>query len=632
MSSSGRSLDKYRIPLGEIMRATKNFSSETLIGDGGFGFVHIGQLSEEWNRRTVAIKCLNQDGYQGNNEFHNELDMVSSFHHPNIVTFIGYCDESDHMIIVYEYAINKSLDRHLQDPHKMRSLTWTHRLNICLGAAKGLKYLHSGLGEDKRVIHRDVKSANILLDENLEAKICDFGLSKFGTRNQEDSQVHTKVAGTRFYMDPVYNERSSLTKESDVYSFGVVMFEMSSGTLVYNPKCFGDDDNPQYLINVVRRVYDDVKKAADPDNLIDPIIRDGINLKSFHTFNKIAHECLSLDLHKRPPLARIIRKIELALKIQLNHHESPSSITTRILDSYIIPLEQINLATNNFSRETYIRGYGRGVGDSGPLYARWQNHTNVINRLNPKSYPGENEFNKALQIVSSFHHQNISRFVGYCVEGDERIIVHEYCVNGSLSSYLNDSKKRRLLTWAQRLKICLGVARALQYLHLALGEDNEEITGNIMCNNILLDESVEAKICFFGLSSQGYSTRMGPREHISNMFSFGMIMFEILSGGERYALAGDLEPGNEIDILLEYYDNNELDQFIDKYISDQIDGRCLKIFKETAYRCVMRGRWLLRSLQPGGRGMNRVAARRDRGARITMDEVVQKLEDAADFE
>ncbi|XP_023731540.1 receptor-like protein kinase HERK 1 [Lactuca sativa] len=431
-------------------------------------------------------------------------------------------------------------------------------------------------------------------------------------------------------MDPVYNERSSLTKESDVYSFGVVMFEMSSGTLVYNPKCFGDDDNPQYLINVVRSVYDDVKKAADPDKLIDPIIRDGINLKSFHTFNKIAHECVSLDLQKRPPLARIIRKIELALKIQLNHHESPSTTTTRSLDTYLIPLEDINLATNNFSRETYIQDYGYGVGHRGQLYGRWQNRT--INRLTRKSYPGEKEFNKALQIVSSFHHQNISRFIGYCVEGDERIIVHEYSVNGSLSSYLNDSKKRRLLTWAQRLKICIGVARALLYLHLTLGEDNEAITGNIMCNNILLDESMEAKICFFSLSSQGYSTRLGPREHISNMFSFGKIMFEMLSGGRPYALEGDVEPGNEIDLLLDYYDNNELDQFIDKYIRDQIDGRCLKIFKETAYRCIMRGRWLVRSFQPGGRGMNRIAARRDRGARITMDEVVEKLEDAADFE
>ncbi|XP_023731506.1 probable receptor-like protein kinase At5g59700 [Lactuca sativa] len=197
MSSSGGNLEKYWIPLDEILRATRNFSSQTLIGDGGFGFVHIGQLSEEWNAHTVAIKRLNRVGHQGINEFRNELEMVSSFHHPNIITFIGYCDEASEMIIVSDFAKNESLDHHLQKPNKIRGLTWAQRLKICLGAAKGLKYLHSGLGEDKRVIHRDVKSANILLDENLEAKICDFGLSKFGARNQEDSQVHTKVAGTR---------------------------------------------------------------------------------------------------------------------------------------------------------------------------------------------------------------------------------------------------------------------------------------------------------------------------------------------------------------------------------------------------------------------------------------------------
>ncbi|CAH1429584.1 unnamed protein product [Lactuca virosa] len=329
MSSSGENLEKYRIPLHEILRATRNFSSETLIGDGGFGFVHIGKLSEEWNERTVAIKRLNRDGGQGNNEFRNELEMISSFHHPNIITFIGYCDEANEMIIVSEFAKNQSLDHHLQKPDKIRGLTWAQRLKICLGAAKGLKYLHSGLGEDKRVIHRDVKSGNILLDENLEAKICDFGLSKFGARNQEDSQVHTKVAGTRFYMDPVYNERSRLTKESDVYSFGVVMFEMSSGTLVYREKCFGDDAKPQYLIDVVRSVYDDDKKAAAPDKLIDHYIKDHADMNSFDSFNKIAHECVNLKLEKRPTLERVIRKIEQALTIQLKHDESP---TTRSLE------------------------------------------------------------------------------------------------------------------------------------------------------------------------------------------------------------------------------------------------------------------------------------------------------------
>ncbi|KAL7619089.1 hypothetical protein Lser_V15G03093 [Lactuca serriola] len=388
MSSSGVNVEKYRIPLDEILEITSKFSPKSLIGKGGFGMVHKGELSKDGQTRTVAIKRLKPDGAEGNNEFRNELEMVSSFLHQNIITFIGYCDEANEMIIVYDHAKNESLDHHLQNPDKMRSLTWAQRLKICLGAAKGLKYLHSGLGEHNSVIHRDMKSANILLDVNLEAKICDFGLSKFGARNQEDSQVHTKVAGTRFYMDP--------------YSFGVVMFEMSSGTLAYHEKCFGDDDRPQYLIDVVRSVYDDDKKAAGPDKLIDPFIKDHADMNSFHTFNKIAHECVNLKLENRPTLERVIRKIEQSLTIQLKHQESTSTTTTRRLDNFLIPPKEINLATQNFNQETRIGSYEYGVVHRGQLYERWQNRTMAITRLNSKTYLSAwgQDFKKELRITT----------------------------------------------------------------------------------------------------------------------------------------------------------------------------------------------------------------------------------------
>ncbi|KAL4561358.1 hypothetical protein LXL04_033523 [Taraxacum kok-saghyz] len=206
-------------------------------------------------------------------------------------------------------------NKHLENPNKWCCISWQKCLGICLGAAKGLKYLHSGIGEDRRVIHGDVKSANILLDENLEAKICDFGLSKFGPRNQVHTQVVTKASGTRFYMDPVYHERGRLSKESDVYSLGVVLFEMSSGMLAYHSRCFGDGME-QYLLDLVRSYYDD-HKVDGLDKLIDPTIRDDINMTSFHMFNEIAHQCINLDSKKRPTMDRIINEIEKALDIQM---------------------------------------------------------------------------------------------------------------------------------------------------------------------------------------------------------------------------------------------------------------------------------------------------------------------------
>ncbi|CAI9263036.1 unnamed protein product [Lactuca saligna] len=308
-TNTTQSLDSYLIPLKEIKKATGDFNLETRIGKGGFGVVYKGELRKNF---TVAIKCLDPECHQGNNEFRTELRLISRFNHPNIIRFVGYCDENERMIIVYEYASNHSLDFHLENPIKRRCLTWVQRLKICLGAAKGLDYLHSGLGKDKRVIHRDVKSGNILLDENLEAKISDFGLSKEGPRNQQSTQFYTKVAGTNFYLDPVYHESGILSKESDVYSFGVVLFELLSGRLAYHLTKF-IDGNPQYLINLVRRYYNE-----KPEKLIDPYIREQIDSRCFHRFKELAYHCISLNSKERPTMGTIIDTIEDEMDFQVS--------------------------------------------------------------------------------------------------------------------------------------------------------------------------------------------------------------------------------------------------------------------------------------------------------------------------
>ncbi|CAH1436328.1 unnamed protein product [Lactuca virosa] len=315
MSSSRVNLEKCRIPLEEIIQATNEFSEETQVGDGGFGMVYKGKLSE--NNRLVAIKRLNPSSRQGNVEFKNEVKMVSNFNHPNIIPFIGYCEEANEQIVVYEYATNISLDHHLQDPNKRCCLTWVQRLKIGLGAARGIKYLHSGVGEHRRVIHRDVKSANILLDDNMEAKICDFGLSRLSPRNQPETQVLTRPCGTMCYIDPVYNERRRLSKESDIYSFGVVMFEISSGMMAYHVRSF-EDTKTQSMIDMVRSYYDDHQLVDGLDKLVDTAIKGKIDMSSFHKFNEIAHECINMDIKKRPTMDRIIEGIEEALNIQEN--------------------------------------------------------------------------------------------------------------------------------------------------------------------------------------------------------------------------------------------------------------------------------------------------------------------------
>ncbi|CAH1440905.1 unnamed protein product [Lactuca virosa] len=310
MFSSGVNLESYLIPLEEINRATENFSQQRFIGSGGFGAVYKGQLSERWQNRIAAVKRLGQNSYQGEREFRNELEMTVRLQNENIISFIGYCDEGSEMIIVNEYAINGSLDHYLGDPNKIGSITWTQRLRICIGAARGLNYLHSGLGEHDRVIHRDIKSANILLDGKFVAKICDFGLSKSGPRNQPNTEFYTKVAGTQFYLDPTYLESGILRKESDLYSFGVVLYEMLSGMPVYSKRTI-EYDGPENLMNFVRRYYPDKL-----DKLIDPSIKDEIDARSFYIFKEIANQCISYNLKERPTMETVIQRIEKALDYQ----------------------------------------------------------------------------------------------------------------------------------------------------------------------------------------------------------------------------------------------------------------------------------------------------------------------------
>ena len=177
-----------------------------------------GLYSHSEGRQIVAFNRLDRRFGQGDPEFLKEILMLSRYTHENLISLLGFCDEDGEKIIVYEHAANGSLDRHLSST----TLTWRQRLKICLGAARGLCYLHEPKETHQRVIHRDIKSSNILLDENWNAKISDMGLSKIGPANQKHTFLAANVVGTPVYIDPLYMHTYSLTKELDVYSFGVV--------------------------------------------------------------------------------------------------------------------------------------------------------------------------------------------------------------------------------------------------------------------------------------------------------------------------------------------------------------------------------------------------------------------------
>ncbi|XP_071689812.1 uncharacterized protein [Rutidosis leptorrhynchoides] len=292
-----------KIQLQVINSATNNFADENCIGKGGFGKVYQGKIVDSSKgEMTVAWKRLIRAFGQGDPEFWKEIMMLSFYKHENIISLLGYCDDQNEKILAYEYASKRSLDLHLDND----DLTWVRRLNICIGAARGLEYLHAPSETQLRVLHRDIKSSNILLDENWNAKISDFGLSKFGPANQLFTYLVSDAVGTFGYCDPLYAELGFLTKESDVYSFGVVLFEVLCGRL-----CFGNNKRKP-LIGLVRQAYE--------NNVVNELVHDSIKEEiqpgSLKVFTEIAYQCLHRNREERPLMTQIVKALEVALKCQ----------------------------------------------------------------------------------------------------------------------------------------------------------------------------------------------------------------------------------------------------------------------------------------------------------------------------
>jgi serine/threonine protein kinase len=212
----------------ELCVATQNFHLDNLLGEGGFGRVYKGIIPS--TNQVIAVKQLDRNGFQGNREFLVEVLMLSLLHHPNLVNLVGYCADGEQRILAYEYMPNGSLEDHLLEaPPDAEPLDWNTRMKIAEGAARGLEYLHETA--DPPVIYRDFKASNILLDENFNPKLSDFGLAKLGPTGDK-THVSTRVMGTYGYCVPEYALTGQLTTKSDVYSFGVVFLEIITGRRV----------------------------------------------------------------------------------------------------------------------------------------------------------------------------------------------------------------------------------------------------------------------------------------------------------------------------------------------------------------------------------------------------------------
>lgn len=299
--SPGSNLEVFT--MSEIKIITKNFRSDYMLGEGGFGAVHKGYIDDNvrhgFKGVAVAVKVLNPEGLQGHREWLAEVIFLGQLRHPHLVKLVGYCCEDEDRVLVYEFMPRGSLENHLFRKVSV-PLPWSARIKIAIGAAKGLAFLH---GAENPVIYRDFKTSNILLDSDYTAKLSDFGLAKDGPEGDE-THVSTRVMGTYGYAAPEYVMTGHLTARSDVYSFGVVLLELLTGRRAMDRTRPSREQN---LADWARPFLNDKRKLL---RIIDPRLEGQYSMKAAQKAASLAYNCLGQNPKARPLMKDVVEMLE----------------------------------------------------------------------------------------------------------------------------------------------------------------------------------------------------------------------------------------------------------------------------------------------------------------------------------
>ncbi|MBA0751568.1 hypothetical protein Gogos_000483 [Gossypium gossypioides] len=308
----------------ELKTATKNFRPDMVLGEGGFGKVFKGWIDEKALGKSgtatlVAVKKLNSESLQGFEEWQSEVNFLGRLSHPHLVRLLGYCWEDKELLLVYEFMQKGSLENHLFGRgSSVQSLEWNIRIKIAIGAAKGLSFLHSS---DKKVIYRDFKASNILLDGSYTAKLSDFGLAKLGP-SASQSHVTTRVMGTYGYAAPEYVATGHLYVKSDVYGFGVVLVEILTGLRALDPNRPSGQHN---LSEWIKPYLSDRRKLK---SIMDNRLEGKYPSKAAVRIAQLALKCLEPEPKYRPSMKEVVETLEQIESINDNPKE-PRNRTAR---------------------------------------------------------------------------------------------------------------------------------------------------------------------------------------------------------------------------------------------------------------------------------------------------------------
>ncbi|OAY57893.1 probable serine/threonine-protein kinase PBL18 [Manihot esculenta] len=327
----------------ELKNATKNFRSETFLGEGGFGCVFKGWLDENTLAPTkpgtgivVAVKRLKAESFQGHKEWLAEVNYLGQLRHGNLVKLIGYCAESENRLLVYEFMPKGSLECHLFRKRDL-PLPWATRMRIAIDVARGLSFLH---GLNANVIYRDLKASNILLDSDFNAKLSDFGLARDGPTG-DNTHVSTRVVGTRGYAAPEYVATGHLTPKSDVYSFGVVLLELLSGRRAM------DDERANFveetLVDWAKPFLSDPRRVL---RIMDTRLGGQYSKKGAQAAAALALQCLHTDPKNRPSMTEVLTALEKNISKDVPTSPSPTNLDNHRIKQLNSPRRTNTAITN----------------------------------------------------------------------------------------------------------------------------------------------------------------------------------------------------------------------------------------------------------------------------------------------
>lgn len=279
-------------PYRVIRAATNNFHPSCKLGQGGFGPVFKGVFPDG---TAVAVKQLSSTSFQGQNEFLNEICLISRVQHRNLVSLKGFSIKGKERLLVYEFLENLSLRQALLDKQVASPMTWPTRMKIAVGTAQGLAYMHEE--SEERIVHRDIKASNILLDKDFNAKIADFGLAKIF--DNDETHITTRVAGTLGYLSPEYALRGQLTEKADIFSFGIVALEIVSGRTNTDTSL---PTQEEYLLDWAYHLLEE-NRILD---LVDPALKNDYDAKEAERLIHAAILCTRVQRSRRPSMSHLL--------------------------------------------------------------------------------------------------------------------------------------------------------------------------------------------------------------------------------------------------------------------------------------------------------------------------------------